>query len=145
MKHRIDPGPVTAEEYVERLKAICLRAAGSGFPRRQRDRHILFRSIVADLDENATYSEPELNAALKRWIADVGESLGMDHVHLRRHLVDEGYLVRDAAGREYSVVEEGRGVVRFVPQLRTLSVPRLLQEEGAQRDRERAQRLAGDR
>ncbi len=113
MKHRPETGPVSAEEYVTRLKAICLRAAGSGFPRKQRDRHILFRSIVADLDEGATYSEPKLNAVLKKWIADVGESLGTDHVHLRRHLVDEGYLVRDAAGRAYSVLLGGSPAVRF--------------------------------
>ena len=141
MKHRPETGPVTAEEYVERLKAICLRAAGSGFPRKQRDRHILFRSIVADLDEGATYSEPKLNAVLKKWIADVGESLGTDHVHLRRHLVDEGYLVRDAAGRAYRVEAEGASV-RFCSDTRRIDVAALLRDAREELEIRKARRGA---
>jgi hypothetical protein len=45
--------------------------------------------------------EPEVNAALKRCLAEACSFLDVDHVELRRRLVDVGWLVRDGFGREY--------------------------------------------
>lgn len=94
---------ITVEEFEERLAAICLGGAGSAFPRRLRDRHILYLSVVHRLDRVRKYSEEDLNEALQQWLLDVGTCLDIDHVTLRRYLIDEGYLSRVANGSAYEV------------------------------------------
>ncbi len=47
------------------------------------------------------YSEAEVNAVLKAWLAGAGAMLATDHVELRRWLVDCGLVVRDGFGRRY--------------------------------------------
>ena len=50
---------------------------------------------------DAALRETDVNAALKRCLADECRFLDVDHVELRRWLVDTGWLVRDGFGREY--------------------------------------------
>ena len=45
--------------------------------------------------------EAEVNQALKAALGDECRCIGVDHVELRRWLVDTGWLVRDGFGREY--------------------------------------------
>lgn len=45
--------------------------------------------------------EADVNAALKLALDDECRCIGVDHVELRRWLVDTGWLVRDGFGREY--------------------------------------------
>ena len=75
-------------------------------PRRRRDQHILLKSVVLTLDPGGLYSEKELNARLKWWLANVGQELQVDHVSIRRYLVDEGYVIRDPAGMTYRPAKE---------------------------------------
>ena len=103
--------PITAHEFAQRLGALCLSGVKHNLPKKQRDRHILFRSVAQTLDATRRYSEPELNAALGRWLLQLG--IGIDHVTLRRHLVDEGYLIRDRQGSAYEVSPGGQGQVEF--------------------------------
>jgi hypothetical protein len=104
---------VTAIEFEERLAALCLGGTGSAFPRRLRDRHILYRSIVQTLDMAKKYSEAALNAALQQWLSDAGVGMDIDHVTLRRYLIDEGYLLRESNGSVYTVNLSGSGHVQF--------------------------------
>src|SRR3954468_6862636 len=89
---------ISATQFEERLAAICLSGAGTAFPRRTRDRHILYRSVIQGLDHARKYSETELNDALQRWQLDIGTCLEIDHVTLRRYLIDEQYISREANG-----------------------------------------------
>ena len=86
---------ITAAEFKERLAAICLSEGTSAFPRRYRDRQILYRSIIQKLERGRKYSEEELNTALQQWLMEIGTCLDIDHVTLRRYLIDERYLARD--------------------------------------------------
>ena len=45
--------------------------------------------------------ETDVNAALKRCLAEECSFLDVDHVELRRWLADAGWLTRDGFGREY--------------------------------------------
>jgi hypothetical protein len=108
---------ITAAQYEERLAAICLGGAGSAFPRRLRDRHILYRSIIQGLDHARKYPEAELNDALQRWLLDIGTRLDIDHVTLRRYLIDEKYLSRDANGNAYQVNPAGNAAIEFEPSI----------------------------
>ncbi len=46
-------------------------------------------------------TEAQVNALLKAWLADEGRFLDVDHVELRRWLVDTGWWQRDGFGRAY--------------------------------------------
>ena len=63
--------PVDRREFEARLSAVC----GGGvivLPRKQRDRHILFRAIAQTLESKSPYSERELNSSLREWIGSIG-------------------------------------------------------------------------
>ena len=104
---------IQTAEFEERLAAICLGGAGSAFPRRLRDRHILYRTIIQSLDPSKKYTEDQVNDVLRRWLLDVGTCLDIDHVTLRRYLIDEMYLTREASGTAYVVNSAGRAIVEF--------------------------------
>jgi hypothetical protein len=89
--------PITAQEFEKRLAALCLSDIGQNLPKRQRDRQILFRSIAQTLDATRRYSEPDLNAAIARSLADLG--IGIDHVTLRRHLLTSATWCATAKAR----------------------------------------------
>ncbi len=93
-------------EFKNRLAALCLRGGGRGFPCKHRDQHILFRSVTLMLETRRDYAEDELNECLGKWLSQVGRTVEIDHVSLRRYLVDAGYLTRDTAGRSYRVDPE---------------------------------------
>jgi hypothetical protein len=71
----------------------------------------LFDSAVEDFDlcvgaaslclQGGTLSEIQVNEALKHWLAGPGQFLDVDHVELRRWLVDMGLWERDGYGRAY--------------------------------------------
>jgi hypothetical protein len=131
--------PISIAEFQDRLAVLCPGTSG-GLPRRQRDRHIVFRSIVQVLSVSQPYSEQALNGALKEWISEVGTGFGVDHVTLRRYLVDAGYLHRDAYGTSYQVQPNGRGEVEFEPevgQVDPVAVVRKARQQAAARKRAR--------
>jgi len=103
---------ITAREFEDRLRILCAGAT-TIFPRRHRDRHILYRSIISTLDIETRYTEGKLNVALTLWLSDIGAGMEIDHVTLRRYMVDEGYLSRDSMGSTYRVNSNGRGLVEF--------------------------------
>ena len=100
---------IRTAEFKNRLAVLCLRGGGRGFPRKHRDQLILFKSITLMLEPKRTYSEPEVNECLAKWLSQVGRSLEIDPVSLRRSLVDAGYLIRDPAGKRYQV--EGKQTI----------------------------------
>jgi hypothetical protein len=94
---------ITLDEFVERLCRLGADGAHRRFPRNQRDREILMQSVVMQLDSARTYSEPEINAQLKGWSSEVAPSIDIDHVTLRRLLVDYHRLERTSDGSKYRV------------------------------------------
>ncbi len=62
--------------------------------------------VWAGLPESQVMSEPEVNVAIKAQLAGPAAFLDVDHVELRRWLVDAGWLSRDGFGRAYSRVAE---------------------------------------
>jgi hypothetical protein len=120
---------VHSEEFAKRLKALCLSTGGSGLPARQRDREIFLRAAAQHLDAARDYDERALNEVLEDWIERLARWMGVDHVSLRREMVDAGYLSRDAAGRSYRVNLEGFGRVEFDPSVAEIDGPALIAAE----------------
>jgi hypothetical protein len=93
---------------MKRLADLCLRSGMAGLPRDEASRHVLFTSMVAALPVGAALDEPGVNARLSRWIETSGIK-ELDHLTLRRCLVDAGYLDRRADGSGYRVVADPPG------------------------------------
>ncbi len=94
---------ISPEEFVERLCRLGADRGPRKFPRRQHDREILMKSIVMLLDSDATYTEEQVNVALRHWNRDIAPAIETDYVTLRRLLVDYGQLERTSDGAAYRV------------------------------------------
>jgi hypothetical protein len=94
---------IGVEEFVERLCLLAADRGPRGFPRRRRDRQILVKSMLLLMDSARVYTEREVNELLRTWSRDVAPAIEVDHVTLRRLLVDWGHLERTADGRAYRI------------------------------------------
>ena len=94
---------IGVEEFVERLCLLGADRGPRGFPRRRRDRQILVKSMLLEMDGARVYTEREVNELLRSWSRDVAPAIEVDHVTLRRLLVDSGHLERTADGRAYRI------------------------------------------
>ena len=61
------------------------------------------KSFVMLLDSDRTYTEADINAAVRDWQRRVAPAVVTDHVTVRRLLVDHGHLERTPDGRAYRV------------------------------------------
>ena len=95
---------ITASHFKDRLVALIL--GGRDLPKKPMDHHILIFGATLGLEPRRQYSEAALNAELSKWTSLFGGNFNLDHVTLRRFLVDDGYLRRDAAGGSYVLVTE---------------------------------------
>ena len=119
---------VTVHEFSKRLTDLGVKSGISGLPRKRRDRHILLKSVTLTLDKTAEYTEQEINQKLTDWLGEVGASLRLDHVELRRRLVDEEYLGRTRGGSRYWVAVSSRNHILFDPDIEATDVRRLVHE-----------------
>ncbi|HEU4320671.1 MAG TPA: DUF2087 domain-containing protein [Acidimicrobiia bacterium] len=93
---------ITAAEYEKRLVALCLGGA-RGFPKKERDRHVMLMAASHTFERGMIYTEKEVDAAVRDWLDRGCPSLQIDQVTIRRELIDASYLTRDDAGRFYGV------------------------------------------
>jgi hypothetical protein len=136
---------IDAELFKERLLNLCVRGRSAVLPRRQWDRQVLLKSAVLTLDRSVAYTERQLGHALKLWLAELGGAFSeIDHVALRRLLVDDGYLARDPAGSSYRVSVSAWDTL-FAPGVDQIDVVAVLNgelREIARRKREHRERAA---
>ena len=136
--------PVSAQEFRKRLAQLCLRGNSVELPSRQRDRQIILKSIALSLAKDQAYTERELNAALMRWVGEVGHSLTVDHAALRRALIDEKYLERSPGGEQYRLAS-GASAILFSPEVDHLDPTQVIQEAIAEAAAKKAQFQNRDR
>lgn len=85
-------------------------------------------------------TEREVNAALRGWLEGAGAMLGVDHVELRRWLVDTGLWRRDGYGRAYERSEPPAAFATAVGALAAVDATRLATDARADAAHERARR-----
>jgi hypothetical protein len=95
------PEPIGRDEYARRISDLCARGGRHAFPRRARDRAILLHALVRSFPEDTDLTEPDVDARIQSWLLTTGRALEIDHVALRRALVDEWFLSRDRQGTAY--------------------------------------------
>jgi hypothetical protein len=135
----MNQGLISSEEFKKRLAQLCLTSKTVELPRRQRDRHILLKSVSLYFEPGRSYTESEINRVIEKWLTEVGQSLELDHVTLRRTLVDEGYLTRSATGGSYQIEHSSDVQVHFAADVDS-SDPRLIVLEAVEEISKRRER-----
>jgi len=108
---------IKKNEFKKRLENLYVRSGVLKLPRKPRDRHILLKSIALILDKNREYTQPEINAAIGSWLSYAVCETNIDHVWLRRQLVDAGYISRDRSGKSYRLSSDYTDMITFEPSI----------------------------
>ena len=91
---------------VERFRKLAVKrglAPGALLDASPDDFNLLLVVLRREFATERRYAEHEVNDVLKHWLQSAGGMLAVDHIELRRWLVDLMILTRDAYGREYSL------------------------------------------
>ncbi|MBD3348998.1 MAG: DUF2087 domain-containing protein [Candidatus Eisenbacteria bacterium] len=128
---------IAAPEFRQRVADLCLGGVGPGLPRRRRDRHILLKAAAMELGQGREYAEGVVNRVLESWLEALGPAVRMDHVSLRRYLIDEGYVVRDNAGSVYRVRAAGAQPEEFESEVESLDALEIVRRALTDRERRR--------
>jgi len=91
---------------IDRFAALAVRTGlslGVLYSARISDFHLLLAAASRAFAAGRAYSERDVNDILRRWLAQEGSMLAVDHVELRRWLVDCHVLLRDDYGRAYAL------------------------------------------
>ena len=93
---------------------------------------------------SAQCAEPEVNAALKAWLAGTGAMLLADHAELRRTLIDFGLWERDGFGHVYqrAIIVADPELADRVASLMALDAAGIIAERRTRNAAERASRKA---
>jgi hypothetical protein len=105
---------------VERFAVLALRRGiglGVLYSTRRDDFMLVLAAAAASFRPDRSYSEREVNDTLRDWLANAGTMLDVDHVELRRWLVDNRLLDRDGFGRAYAMGRPAPELAAFVSAL----------------------------
>ena len=94
----MSPRRETIEQVLKRLLA---NGPLTALPTRPEDEQLLLLLAARRFEPRREYREVEVNERLREWLSSFVAPFGIDHVTLRRRLVDTGLLLRDAAGSSY--------------------------------------------
>ena len=129
---------ISSGEFRKRIAQLCLTSRTVELPRRLRDRHILLKALSLRFNEGQLYTEVEVNRVIERWLNEVGQSLEIDHVTLRRTLIDEGYLRRDSNGLSYEVAHFDDMQFTFDADIDAIDAQLIIREAAEENARRRA-------
>ncbi len=119
------------------LKRMVANGPVEGWPGREGDARLLMGLAATRFAPGTSYPEKAVNDVLREWLGGFCSPRGLDHVTMRRALVDARLLRRDTAGESYAV-DEGR-IGEFVsPDARLLDPATVL--EAVRRERESRKR-----
>ena len=110
-------------------------------PKKRTQLQMLLLSTIFNLEDGATYNESQINYELCRWIESFGANLSIDHVTLRRYLVDEAILQRDGYGSAYKLTEESP-YFTFDPEIKLLDLAKLVSQALNERAARKQKHLA---
>src|SRR4051812_49935406 len=100
------------------LQRLLANGPLTALPVKRADEALLLRMAAAHFEAGGAYCEAGGNDLLERWLATFCEPHGIDHVTLRRRLVDTHFFLRDTAGagEPPSPGEGGGGGGRWGPE-----------------------------
>ena len=105
---------------LDRFTALSVRSGLSlGILRASRiaDFNLMLAAAARAFTAGHNYAEGEVNDVLRGWLAHEGSMLAVDHVELRRWLVDCRVLARDDYGRAYALGSPSADIAALVAAL----------------------------
>lgn len=119
------------------LKRMLANGPLTGLPVRRSDLELLLALAAPRFAPGRAYSESEVNDVLRDWLATFCAPYGIDHVTLRRCMVDAGFLQRDRSGSTYRI-----DPAKIDPENAVIDLARLLEEVAAERAARKRARAA---
>jgi len=135
-----EPAAPISTRSLARLEALAVRqglSVGVLASSSPSDFTIVLAAAGCGIAPDETLSERDVNERLKSFLEGSGAMLAVDHVELRRWLVDNAVLVRDGFGREYS---RGQPRAEIDEAMRELAGTDLRKLVGEARSRDAARR-----
>jgi hypothetical protein len=83
------------------MRRLLANGPLTAMPKRPGDAELVLALAARRFAAGRTYREPEVNDLLEAWLETFSVPYGIDHVSLRRYLVDAQFLLRDTAGSTY--------------------------------------------
>ena len=75
-------------------------------PRKRTQLNVLLLLLAASFEEGVSLSEKEVNVHIKNWLFGWTRPESVDHVTVRRYLVDYQFLKRDHSGLQYATASK---------------------------------------
>ena len=101
-------------------------------PKNRNEAQAFLALAASVLDPRMDYTEQELNEQLADWLAGFARTSSLDHVTIRRWLVDLNLLLRDAPGSSYRTNQAVINTI-ITPEARMVQPAVILQEVSADR------------
>jgi hypothetical protein len=117
---------ITRDTFIKRFTDLGMKKGSSGLPKDETDQHILLKSMVVSFGPSTGLSEQQVNEKLAYWLANYSQISDLDHVTLRRRLVDTGYLIRSSDGTRYEVSAAGPYLPTFEPPVEDVNLAEAL-------------------
>jgi hypothetical protein len=95
---------MTSNAAVDRFVVLAVRhnlSLGALRSSNTQDFALMLAAAARAIAPDREHTEREINDILREWLANAGSMLAVDHVELRRWLVDTRVLDRDGFGRAY--------------------------------------------
>lgn len=95
---------MSPENSQRALRRLLANGPLTAIPKRPADQELVLQLAASRFEPGKAYRESEVNEELSRWLETFCEPFGIDHVTVRRLMVDSRLLARDKAGSTYRVV-----------------------------------------
>ena len=130
---------ISKQQTEKLLRRLLKGGVMKRMPRNRKDTEVFLALAASSLDPQDAYSESEINEHLIEWMADFTRPSALDHVTVRRCLIDHYFLLRDQSGSSYTT---NQTIINKVidPAARSIQ-PRYIFED-VQREREQRKRAA---
>ena len=125
-----------ARRILERLLA---NGPLTALPKRPGDQHLVALLAATRFAPGEVYLETEVNARLVAWLETISVPYGIDHVTMRRLLVDSRLLTRTKSGSSYHLDAASAAGIDAV---RALDPAELLATIASERDSRKRQHAA---
>jgi hypothetical protein len=117
------------------LKRLLANGPLTAVPKRPSDQQLLVALAAARFAPDRSYREAEVNKTLREWLDTFCDPHGIDHVTLRRMLVDSRLLSRTTSGSTYRLDETRLGEAQAMSALEPARILAEIRGERASRKR----------
>lgn len=92
---------IAQDEFEKRVIDLLVRSSLYELPPKRKDLLIILETITSQF-KDGSFTEKETNEVIKDFISKIPR-LKVDHVKIRRALIDEGFLKRTPSGSVYTI------------------------------------------